>query len=345
MSIGRRLQDPMAELVKIPPRSIGVGQYQHDINQTLLDEALAGVVEDCVNRVGVDVNTASPSLLSYISGINSLTAKNIVAYREEHGAFTSRDQLHSVPRLGEKTYAQCAGFLRIHNGTKPLQATPVHPESYEKTELMRSRLGIDSGQIAAGGAGDIGDRICEMYPVQTRRAEKKSPKKRTLPDNGFAALAVLLEDESFTGKKKSKKKGKSAEKEQKTRLRQSIRLMADDLGIGEMTLSDIVEEIRRPGRDPREEMPPVIFRRDVLSFEDLAPGMELMGTVRNVVDFGAFVDIGVKTDGLVHVSELSDRFIKNPREAVSVGDTVKVWILEVDQERKRISLTMKRNRS
>ncbi len=362
MSIGRRLQDPLAELVKISPKHIGVGQYQHDINQNLLDSALTNVVEDCVNRVGVDLNTASPSLLSYISGINSGIARNIVAYREEHGAFRNRRQLLEVSKLGEKTYKQCAGFLRIRDGENPLDATAVHPESYAITEKMLDTLGLSKDSIAAGGAKEIEDRIREKYPASgnSAAAERERQRKeshntlsrkenrgnRPLPNNGLAALAVLLEDDEFTGKKKKKRKPDKKERqaEQKRRqqeLNESIGKMAEDLGIGAMTLTDIVEEIRKPARDPRDSMPPVIFRQDVLSFEDLKPGMELTGTVRNVVDFGAFVDIGVKTDGLVHISEISSRFIRHPMDVVSVGDTVKVRVLDVDQERRKIALTMK----
>ena len=362
MSIGRRLQDPLAELVKISPKHIGVGQYQHDINQNLLDSALTNVVEDCVNRVGVDLNTASPSLLSYISGINSGIARNIVAYREEHGAFRNRRQLLEVSKLGEKTYKQCAGFLRIRDGENPLDATAVHPESYAITEKMLDTLGLSKDSIAAGGAKEIEDRIREKYPASgnSAAAERECQRKeshntlsrkenrgnRPLPNNGLAALAVLLEDDEFTGKKKKKRKPDKKERqaEQKRRqqeLNESIGKMAEDLGIGAMTLTDIVEEIRKPARDPRDSMPPVIFRQDVLSFEDLKPGMELTGTVRNVVDFGAFVDIGVKTDGLVHISEISSRFIRHPMDVVSVGDTVKVRVLDVDQERRKIALTMK----
>ena len=339
MSIGRRLQDPMAELVKIPPRSIGVGQYQHDIDKSTLDGALADVVEDCVNRVGVDLNTASPSLLSYIAGINSRIAKNIVAYREEHGAFTTRKQLLDVPQLGEKTFSQCAGFLRINGGTEPLDATAVHPESYDVTGIMLEKLGISPEQIAAGGASDIETRILETYPVAQEPARKRQKKQtRVNPDSPFAALAALLpEEEPKQKRKRDDKKG-----EKKRRLHDSIVKMAADLEVGEMTLTDIVEEIRKPARDPRDEMPPAIFRSDVLSFDDLEPGMEMEGTVRNVVDFGAFVDIGVKNDGLVHISQLSDRYIKHPLDVVSVGDNVKVRILEVDKERQKIALTMKK---
>ena len=341
MSIGRRLQDPLAELVKISPKSIGVGQYQHDINQGLLDTALTNVVEDCVNKVGVDLNTASPSLLSYISGINSSIAKNIVKYREENGAFTDRKQLMKVSKLGEKTFKQCAGFMRISGGDDPLDATAVHPESYATTRVMLESLGITGDMIAAGGVSDIEDRICAKYPVESKRkkAPEKKKKEAELPSNGLAALAALLDDEDFNPKKK-KKESKKPEPENQN-IKRSVEKMAEDLGMGVMTLTDIIDEIKKPARDPRESMPGVIFRSDVLSFDDLKAGMELEGTVRNVVDFGAFVDIGVKTDGLVHVSELSSRFIKHPMDAVSIGDNVKVRILDIDKERHKISLTMK----
>ena len=341
MSIGRRLQDPLAELVKISPKSIGVGQYQHDINQGLLDTALTNVVEDCVNKVGVDLNTASPSLLSYISGINSSIAKNIVKYREENGAFTDRKQLMKVSKLGEKTFKQCAGFMRISGGDDPLDATAVHPESYATTRVMLESLGITGDMIAAGGVSDIEERICAKYPVESKRkkAPEKKKKEAELPSNGLAALAALLDDEDFNPKKK-KKESKKPEPENQN-IKRSVEKMAEDLGMGVMTLTDIIDEIKKPARDPRESMPGVIFRSDVLSFDDLKAGMELEGTVRNVVDFGAFVDIGVKTDGLVHVSELSNRFIKHPMDAVSIGDNVKVRILDIDKERHKISLTMK----
>ncbi len=341
MSIGRRLQDPLAELVKISPKSIGVGQYQHDINQGMLDTALTNVVEDCVNKVGVDLNTASPSLLSYISGINSSIAKNIVKYREENGAFTDRKQLMKVSKLGEKTFKQCAGFMRITGGDNPLDATAVHPESYETTKVMLESLGITGEMIAAGGVADIEERICAKYPVEPKRkkAPEKKKKQQELPANGLAALAALLDDEDFNPKKKKRDSKKPEAKNQN--IKRSIEMMADDLGMGIMTLTDIVDEIKKPARDPRESMPGVIFRSDILSFDDLKVGMELEGTVRNVVDFGAFVDIGVKTDGLVHVSELSSRFIKHPMDAVSIGDNVKVRILDIDKDRHKISLTMK----
>lgn len=292
MSLGRRLQDPLAELVKIDPKHIGVGQYQHDINQKQLTSALATVVEDCVNRVGVDLNTASPSLLSYISGVNMGIAKNIVAYREEHGRFQNRKELMKVSKLGEKAFKQCAGFMRITGGSEPLDSTSVHPESYPAAEEMMKRIGITKEDIAAGGVGEaIDEKIFQVYP-----AKKPS---------------------------------------------ESVKKMAADLGIGEMTLSDIVAEMKKPARDPREDAPPVIFRNDVRSFEDLKVDMELTGTVRNVVDFGAFVDIGVKQDGLVHVSQLSNKFVKHPMDVVSVGDTVKVKIISIDPEKKKIGLTMK----
>ncbi|MFA7662229.1 MAG: Tex family protein, partial [Anaerovoracaceae bacterium] len=287
MSLGRRLQDPLAELVKIPPKSIGVGQYQHDVNQGLLDKALTGVIEDCVNRVGVDLNTASPSLLSYVAGINMGIAKNIVAYREEKGGFKERKELKKVGKLGEKTYHQCAGFLRIQGGKNPLDSTSVHPESYEATEKFLKELGIDKKEILAGGVVDIEERLKDKWP------------------DSLEALGKAIE-------------------------------------VGLPTLRDIMAEIKKPGRDPREEAPSVVFRNDVRKIEDLQIGMELTGTVRNVVDFGAFVDIGLKNDGLVHISELADRFVKHPMDVVSVGDNVQVRILAIDLERNKIGLTMKK---
>jgi len=327
MSIGRRLQDPLAELVKISPKHIGVGQYQHDINQNLLESALANVVEDCVNRVGVDLNTASPSLLSYIAGINAGIAKNIVAYREQNGRFRNRNELLKVPKLGEKTFKQCAGFMRITDGDNPLDSTSVHPESYEAAELMLQKLGIDKSEITKGGFKQIEERILQLYPAEKKSQQKQKPKPA---GSGLAALAVLLEKEK-----------KSDEKDGRENLKRSIEKLAEDIGIGVMTLEDIIGEIKKPARDPREDAPPVVFRSDVLSFDDLKVGMELTGTVRNVVDFGAFVDIGVKQDGLVHISEISDKFIKHPMDALSVGDTVKVRIMSIDHEKQKISLTMK----
>lgn len=290
MSLGRRLQDPLAELVKIDPKHIGVGQYQHDMNQKNLSEALGAVVEDCVNRVGVDLNTASPSLLSYVAGISSSVAKNIVAYREENGKFTDRKQLLKVAKLGPKAYEQCAGFLRISDGKEVLDSTSVHPESYEVSRILMKKIGISESDIK-GGVQVIDDKIKSAYPAKTEK--------------------------------------------------ESVRKVAEDIGIGEFTVKDIIAELRKPGRDPREDAPPVVFRNDVRSFEDLKEGMEMSGTVRNVVDFGAFVDIGVKNDGLVHVSQLSDKFVKHPMDVVSVGDTVKIRIIGIDKERGKVSLTMK----
>ena len=281
VSIARRLQDPLAELVKIDPRSIGVGQYQHDMNQKNLSETLRGVVEDCVNKVGVDLNTASASLLEYVSGISKTVARNIVAYREENGAFTDRKQLLKVPKLGPKAFEQCAGFMRIQGGANPLDGTSVHPESYGAAENLLRRLGFQPEEVAGGGLKGLGKKIGDY--------------------------------------------GK----------------MAEELGVGEITLRDIVAELEKPGRDPREEMPKPILRTDVMEMKDLKPGMVLKGTVRNVIDFGAFVDIGVHQDGLVHISQMTERYIKHPLEAVSVGDVVEVKVLSVDLEKKRISLTMK----
>lgn len=280
-SIARRLQDPLAELVKIDPRSIGVGQYQHDMNQKKLSEALSGVVENCVNRVGVDLNTASASLLEYVSGISKTLAKNIVAYREENGRFKNRRQLLKVPKLGPKAFEQCAGFLRISDGENPLDATSVHPESYEGAKKLISYVGASLEELSKGG---------------------------------FPGL--------------SKKIG-------------SYKKMAEKLEIGELTLKDIVGELEKPGRDPRDEMPKPVLRTDVLEMKDLTPGMILKGTVRNVIDFGVFVDIGVHQDGLVHISQITDRFIKHPLEVLSVGDVVDVKVLSVDLQKKRIALTMK----
>ena len=280
MSLGRRLQDPLAELVKIPPQSIGVGQYQHDLDQAELSRTLGNVVEDVVNRVGVDVNTASASLLGYVSGITSAVADNIVAYREENGAFTDRRQLKKVPKLGPKAFLNSAGFLRITGGDNPLDATSVHPESYPVATEVLKRAGVSADELKRGGVPDIERRLG------------------------------------------------------------SVADLADDLGCGAPTLIDIVGELKKPGRDPRDDAPEVIFSRAALSIEDLQPGMELKGTVRNVVDFGAFVDVGVHQDGLVHISKLANRFVKHPSDVVRVGDTVKVWVEKVDRDRKKISLTM-----
>lgn len=330
MSIGRRLQDPLAELVKIEPKHIGVGQYQHDINQNLLNSALSDVVENCVNRVGVDLNTASPSLLSYISGINSGIAKNIVKYRESNGSFSDRKELLKVPKLGEKTYKQCAGFMRITGGKNPLDGTGVHPESYNATEVMLNKLNIDKNEILNGGIADIENKIIELYPSQNdKKADKKSEKRLT----GLASLSVLLPKEDFESKKRQ-------ELERQKQLKSGVKKLANELEIGELTLSDIISEMKKPARDPREGMPEVIFRNDVLSFDDLKIGMELSGTVRNVVDFGAFVDIGVKNDGLVHISRMAKRYIKHPSDVVKVGDRVEVTIVELDKDSGKVGLSM-----
>ena len=280
-SIARRLQDPLAELVKIDPKSIGVGQYQHDMNQKKLGETLTGVVEDCVNHVGVDLNTASAPLLEYISGISKTIAKNIVAYREENGRFNSRAELLNVGKLGPKAYEQCAGFMRISGGKNPLDATSVHPESYEAATAILEKTGYQLSDLTSGGIKGISKKIT------------------------------------------------------------NIKKLAEELGIGEITLTDIVKELEKPARDPRDEMPKPILRTDVMEMKDLTPGMVLKGTVRNVIDFGVFVDIGVHQDGLVHISQITDRYIKHPLEAVSVGDIVEVKVMSVDLNKKRIQLTMK----
>ena len=287
VSIARRLQDPLAELVKIDPKSIGVGQYQHDMPQARLDETLSGVVEDCVNAVGVDLNTASAPLLSYVAGLNNTTAKNIVAYREENGAFTGRKQVLKVPKLGPKAFEQCAGFLRVPESKNVLDHTGVHPESYEAAEKLLSLCGYSLNDVAAGGISALRERVKEQGEAQAAQA----------------------------------------------------------CGVGVPTLRDIVAELMKPGRDPRDELPKPILRTDVLEMKDLKPGMELTGTVRNVIDFGVFVDIGVHQDGLVHISQLgAPRRVRHPSEVCAVGDIVTVWVLEVDEKKKRISLTMKKPR-
>ena len=280
-SIARRVQDPLSELVKIEPKAIGVGQYQHDMNQKQLSGALAGVVESTVNKVGVDLNTASASLLEYVSGVSRTVAKNIVSYREENGKFTSRRELLKVAKLGPKAYEQCAGFLRISGGKNPLDATGVHPETYKETDQLLQRLGYSVKELSSQGFQDIGKKITDY------------------------------------------------------------RKLSGELGVGEITLRDIVKELEKPGRDPREDMPKPILRTDVMEMEDLKEGMKLKGTVRNVIDFGAFVDIGVHQDGLVHISQMADHFVKHPLEVVSVGDVVEVTVLSVDQEKKRIQLSMR----
>ena len=284
ISIARRLQDPLSELVKIDPKSIGVGQYQHDVNQKRLTESLTGVVEDAVNQVGVDINTATPSLLSYVSGINSSIAKNIVKYRDENGVILQRKDLLKVPKLGQAAFKQCAGFIRIFDGKNPLEVTGVHPESYDAAEKLLEKIGYKAADI------------------------KSKEKLSEIKD------ALSKVDVSKT---------------------------SDELGIGTLTLKDIIDEISKPGRDPREDMPKPILRSDVLKFEDLQEGMTLTGTVRNVIDFGAFVDVGVKHDGLVHISEMADKFVKNPSEIVSVGDIVKVKVIGIDRDKQKVSLSMK----
>ena len=281
VSIARRMQDPLAELVKIDPKAIGVGQYQHDLKESQLEEALDGVVEGCVNSVGVELSTASPSLLSHVAGIGPALAKNIVAYREENG-ITSRAQLKKVPKLGPKAFEQCAGFLRVRDSKNALDATAVHPESYEAAKALLEKLGYQLSDIKAGKLTNLNVRMEEI----------------------------------------------------------GVKKLAEELGVGEPTLKDIARELQKPGRDPRDDLPRPILRTDVLAIEDLAPGMELMGTVRNVIDFGAIVDIGVHQDGLVHISRMANRFIKHPAEVVKVGDVIKVWVVEVDAKKKRIALTM-----
>ncbi|MBQ7588332.1 MAG: RNA-binding transcriptional accessory protein [Lachnospiraceae bacterium] len=360
-SIARRVQDPLAELVKIDPRSIGVGQYQHDMNQKKLSESLTGVVEDCVNRVGVDLNTASAPLLEYISGITKVIAKNIVDYREKNGRFTNRNQLLKVAKLGPKAYEQCAGFMRITGGDNPLDATSVHPESYEAAMKLLDTLDLTMDDVkklqaeAASGRGASKKTKAEGGKKQDGR---KGGSSRVSINTGTAmgqALAAAMGVSSITsdsGKGKSvsngsdmKNSGNAASAVTGTGLLdkriKDKKKLAEELGIGEITLTDIVKELEKPARDPRDDMPKPILRSDVLDMKDLTPGMILKGTVRNVIDFGVFVDIGVHQDGLVHISQITDRYIKHPLEAVSVGDIVDVKVLDVDVPKKRISLTMK----
>ena len=284
ISIARRLQDPLAELVKIDPKAIGVGQYQHDVNQTKLNDSLTGVVEDAVNKVGVDINTATPSLLSYVSGINKTIANNIVKYRDENGKIKERKELLKVAKLGKVAYEQCAGFIRIPGGKNPLEITAVHPESYEVAEKLLQKLGYQK------------EDLLQKEKIQELRAKLEG-----------VCIAEI----------------------------------AQELQVGELTLKDIISELGKPGRDPREDMPKPILRSDVLKFEDLQEGQILNGTVRNVIDFGAFVDIGVKHDGLVHISEMSTQFVKNPSDIVSVGDIVKVKVIGIDKEKQKVKLSMK----
>ena len=393
-SIARRLQDPLSELVKIDPKSIGVGQYQHDMNQKKLGEALGGVVEDCVNRVGVDLNTASAPLLEYISGISKTVAKNIVEYREANGRFTNRKQLLKVPKLGPKAFEQCAGFLRIADGENPLDATSVHPESYPATMELLKKLELSmedvrmlqaeakKGRAAQNTSGADSKNASDDAARQNVSAKGKANRKDRR-QNGFnirntdtamgRALAAAMQgmtldaDNGRTGKKGANASGRSGagapnaanvstgaaagsstSGSQKTAAVSALerripdkKKLAEELGIGEITLTDIVKELEKPARDPREDMPRPILRSDVLDMKDLKPGMVLKGTVRNVIDFGVFVDIGVHQDGLVHISQITDRFIKHPLEAVSVGDIVDVKVLDVDPVKKRIGLTMR----
>ena len=393
-SIARRLQDPLSELVKIDPKSIGVGQYQHDMNQKKLGEALGGVVEDCVNRVGVDLNTASAPLLEYISGISKTVAKNIVEYREANGRFTNRKQLLKVPKLGPKAFEQCAGFLRIADGENPLDATSVHPESYPATMELLKKLELSmedvrmlqaeakKGRAAQNTSGADSKNTSGDAARQNVSAKNKANRKDRR-QNGFnirntdtamgRALAAAMQgmtldaDNGGTGKKGANASGRSGagalnaanastgaaagsstSGSQKAAAVSALerripdkKKLAEELGIGEITLTDIVRELEKPARDPREDMPRPILRSDVLDMKDLKPGMVLKGTVRNVIDFGVFVDIGVHQDGLVHISQITDRFIKHPLEAVSVGDIVDVKVLDVDPVKKRIGLTMR----
>ena len=393
-SIARRLQDPLSELVKIDPKSIGVGQYQHDMNQKKLGEALGGVVEDCVNRVGVDLNTASAPLLEYISGISKTVAKNIVEYREANGRFTNRKQLLKVPKLGPKAFEQCAGFLRIADGENPLDATSVHPESYPATMELLKKLELSmedvrmlqaeakKGRAAQNTSGADSKNTSGDAARQNVSAKNKANRKDRR-QNGFnirntdtamgRALAAAMQgmtldaDNGRTDKKGANASGRSGagalnaanastgaaagsstSGSQKAAAVSALerripdkKKLAEELGIGEITLTDIVKELEKPARDPREDMPRPILRSDVLDMKDLKPGMVLKGTVRNVIDFGVFVDIGVHQDGLVHISQITDRFIKHPLEAVSVGDIVDVKVLDVDPVKKRIGLTMR----
>ncbi len=358
VSIARRLQDPLAELVKIEPKAIGVGQYQHDMNQKKLGETLAGVVEDCVNKVGVDLNTASPSLLEYVSGISKVIAKNIVAYREANGKFTSRQELLKVAKLGPKAFEQCAGFLRIANGSNPLDATSVHPESYDAATELLAKLGftaenikeLQENQKKAARQAEAAKKAAKQRAKQQKKKEPKTIQvKNTNSVFGQAmASAFATGGAPVTAVKEEPAKKEAATVvatgEDLSHLSGMVRdkkKLAEELGIGELTLVDIIKELEKPGRDPREEMPKPILRTDVLEMKDLSEGMILKGTVRNVIDFGVFVDIGVHQDGLVHISQITNKkFIKHPLEAVSVGDIVDVKVMSVDVAKKRIQLTM-----
>ncbi len=342
-SIARRLQDPLAELVKIDPKSIGVGQYQHDMNQKKLGEALHGVVEDSVNKVGVDLNTASAPLLEYISGISKAIAKNIVDYRETNGRFTNRKQLLKVAKLGPKAFEQCAGFMRITDGDNPLDATSVHPESYGAAEQLLEKLGLSMDDLKEL------QKKAAVKPVKTpsQPKPKKQEKKVVIRNTNTAmgkALAAAMGGVSLAQDADTKSAPAQKQETAVNGLERRVKdkkKMAEELGIGEITLTDILKELEKPARDPREDMPAPILRSDVLDMKDLKPGMVLKGTVRNVIDFGVFVDIGVHQDGLVHISQITDKYIKHPLEAVSVGDIVDVKVMDVDLTKKRISLTMR----
>ncbi len=359
-SIARRLQDPLAELVKIDPKSIGVGQYQHDMNQKKLSEALHGVVEDSVNKVGVDLNTASASLLEYVSGVSKVIARNIVDYRETNGRFSNRAQLLKVAKLGPKAYQQCAGFMRIADGDNPLDATSVHPESYEAAKKLLDKMGltmedVKEAQKKAAAQKASGKKAAAVPVKEKKKQQPKVVIRNTNTAMGKALAAAMggitLDTDDKDGSRGSdgnagKNAGRGGDKPEMTvsSLEKKIKdkkKMAEELGIGEITLTDILKELEKPARDPRDDMPAPILRSDVLDMKDLKPGMILKGTVRNVIDFGVFVDIGVHQDGLVHISQITNRYIKHPLEAVSVGDVVDVQVLTVDVAKKRIGLTMK----
>lgn len=342
-SIARRLQDPLAELVKIDPKSIGVGQYQHDMNQKKLSEALGGVVEDSVNRVGVDLNTASASLLEYVSGVSKVIARNIVDYRETNGRFTNRKQLLKVAKLGPKAFEQCAGFMRITDGDNPLDATSVHPESYEAAGKLMEKLGLTMEDVKEAQKKAAVKK--KPAPAKEKKPRPKKPVIRNTDTAMGKALAAALGGVDMAAEENDTNvttsgSGQTAVSNLAKKVKDKKKL-AEELGIGEITLVDILTELEKPARDPRDDMPAPILRSDVLDMKDLKPGMVLKGTVRNVIDFGVFVDIGVHQDGLVHISQITDRYIKHPLEAVSVGDIVDVQVLTVDVPKKRIGLTMK----
>ena len=353
-SIARRLQDPLAELVKIDPKSIGVGQYQHDMNQKKLSNALNGVVEDSVNKVGVDLNTASASLLEYVSGVTKVIARNIVDYRETNGRFTNRKQLLKVAKLGPKAFEQCAGFMRITDGDNPLDATSVHPESYEAAEKLMEKMGLTMADIKEIQKKAAAQKAAGKKAASAKKKQPKKQKEIVIRNTNTAmgkALAAAMSGASLNSASQDDSQKEVADLavnditigslEKKIKDKKKL---AEELGIGEITLTDILKELETPARDPRDDMPAPILRSDVLDMKDLKPGMILKGTVRNVIDFGAFVDIGVHQDGLVHISQMTDKFIKHPLEAVSVGDIVDVQVLTVDVAKKRIGLTMKINR-